>query len=267
MLEEWHDTTKISLNFVLFIILTLLIICTSIFLSIFVKNIRQHLLAFIPIYIATWILCTNLIGLNKEAISIFNPNPIMSIVANFLAFGIVVAWGFYKYRKIEDYRHYNNKTELLCYENKFPIISIGHEYGVDERIDIPEYIINRRRQDEKFIKQAENGFRSAQYFFDKGWGNNQIIIGARWLDLNDSSKIYLERNIKVGGEYKRFYVDMVTLKVVRLSDSQLIEDYNNGIKQDEEYNNKLIKRINARLNTVLSNKYEFDLICEYTYRN
>lgn len=252
LLEQWHNPTKVNINFILLIILTLLIIGVSIIISIYIEEIKLHLSAFIPLYIATWLLFVNLLGLNKERLDNFDKNPLMTVVVNLGVVGMAVGYTVCKYRKMDDEGHYNYKLEVLLNKGEYPVISTIYELGINDRDrkEIPEYVINKRKADKNLATQSEDGFRTAIWFLDHGWGKNVHAYGHRWLDIKDKNKIYIEWLIKVNNEYKRFFVDLVTLKVVRLSDRQLIEDYKNGIKQDKEYNEKLIKRINARLKTV-----------------
>lgn len=252
LLEEWHNPFKVNTNFVLFIVVTLLIIILSIFLSAYIKKIKTHLIAFIPLYIATWLLFINLLGLNKEQLDSFDENQLMTIAINLLVFSMAVCYAIYKYKKIDNENSYDNKLEILLNKGEYPVISTIYELGkIDsEREKVPDYITNKRAEDKKLAIQSEIGFRTAIWYLDKGWGKNSHIEGHRWLDCKNKNKIYIEWFIKVDNEYKKFFVDLSTLKVVRLSDRQLIEDYTNGVRQDEKYNKQLIKRINARLKTI-----------------
>lgn len=126
-------------------------------------------------------------------------------------------------------------------------------------------VYKKREMDEKNVQNDKTNLRTATWFLDEGWGSNKNIKGDRWLDLKNKDKFYVEWSIKINNEYKKFFIDLISLKVVRLSDSQKIEDYNNGIKYNKEYEEKLVKRINARFDSTNVNRNNVCEIIDQVY--
>lgn len=259
LIGEYINVGKVNANYIALIILLIVIICGSIVFSFLLKKMNKSISAFIPTYLATLVLCINLLGTNRDNTDELTKNKLMVIAISALMFIASACYTFYKLKVQEKINNYNEDTELIYNKNGYPTISVGRAYGEANKIEVSQEAIARRDQDKELIKNAEDGFRTALWFNFEGWGKTQEIKGARWLDLKDKTKVYVEWSIKIGDTYKKFFINPLTYRAVRLSDSQRIDDYNNGIKYDEEYETKLVRRVNMRLATVFTG--------DLTYKN